>query len=93
MVYAVGDNIASDIAGANHRGWRSILVRTGVFKDDNNGADVAQGSRFAMRPQHHIPPDFLKLASFDVAPLLEPTVLCDDIGEAVDYILLQESLM
>ncbi|KAJ2556521.1 hypothetical protein EV175_001953 [Coemansia sp. RSA 1933] len=30
-VYAVGDNPAADIAGANGAGWTSILVRTGVF--------------------------------------------------------------
>ncbi|OXG86108.1 HAD hydrolase [Cryptococcus neoformans A2-102-5] len=32
-VYMVGDNPASDIAGANAHGWSSILVRTGVFHD------------------------------------------------------------
>lgn len=31
--YMVGDNPASDIAGANAHGWFSILVRTGVFHD------------------------------------------------------------
>ncbi|KAK4057079.1 hypothetical protein OIO90_001979 [Microbotryomycetes sp. JL221] len=31
-VFMVGDNPASDIAGANGFGWDSILVRTGVFK-------------------------------------------------------------
>ncbi|KAJ1888898.1 hypothetical protein LPJ81_006231 [Coemansia sp. IMI 209127] len=30
-VYAIGDNPAADIAGANRAGWTSILVRTGVF--------------------------------------------------------------
>ncbi|KAJ2711523.1 hypothetical protein H4R19_003208 [Coemansia spiralis] len=30
-VYAIGDNPAADIAGANGAGWTSILVRTGVF--------------------------------------------------------------
>ncbi|RUS13444.1 HAD-hyrolase-like-domain-containing protein, partial [Jimgerdemannia flammicorona] len=30
-VYAVGDNPASDVAGANAYGWTSLLVRTGVF--------------------------------------------------------------
>ncbi|CAG8664414.1 1621_t:CDS:2, partial [Cetraspora pellucida] len=35
-IYAVGDNPASDIAGANRYGWTSILVRTGVFKGDNH---------------------------------------------------------
>ncbi|GAA5898437.1 hypothetical protein JCM6882_007775 [Rhodosporidiobolus microsporus] len=31
-VYMVGDNPASDIAGANGFGWESILVQTGVFR-------------------------------------------------------------
>ncbi|GAA5986125.1 hypothetical protein JCM10908_006420 [Rhodotorula pacifica] len=31
-VYMLGDNPASDIAGANAYGWESILVQTGVFK-------------------------------------------------------------
>ena len=30
-VYMVGDNPASDIAGANSFGWQSLLVRTGVY--------------------------------------------------------------
>lgn len=36
----VGDNPASDIAGANGYGWESILVRTGVFrgKDESEAA-------------------------------------------------------
>lgn len=28
----VGDNPASDIAGANAAGWRSVLVRGGVYR-------------------------------------------------------------
>ncbi|CAG8745360.1 13754_t:CDS:10, partial [Dentiscutata erythropus] len=35
-IYAVGDNPASDIAGANAHGWTSILVRTGLFKGEDN---------------------------------------------------------
>jgi len=31
-IYMVGDNPASDIAGANGAGWKSILVRTGVYR-------------------------------------------------------------
>ncbi|BGP18599.1 hypothetical protein JCM10213_004232 [Rhodosporidiobolus nylandii] len=31
-VYMVGDNPASDIAGARNFGWQSILVQTGVFR-------------------------------------------------------------
>ncbi|KAJ1944260.1 hypothetical protein FBU59_002651, partial [Linderina macrospora] len=30
-VFAIGDNPAADIAGANGAGWTSVLVRTGVF--------------------------------------------------------------
>ncbi|KAG0047853.1 hypothetical protein BGZ83_007187 [Gryganskiella cystojenkinii] len=32
VVYAIGDNPYADIAGANGYGWKSVLVRTGVFK-------------------------------------------------------------
>ena len=32
-VWMIGDNPASDIAGANNYGWSSALVRTGVFRD------------------------------------------------------------
>ncbi|KAJ2995416.1 hypothetical protein HDV02_000808 [Globomyces sp. JEL0801] len=35
-VYAIGDNPASDIAGANGYGWHSILVKTGVW-DESHG--------------------------------------------------------
>ena len=39
----IGDNPASDIAGANSKGWVSILVRSGCFnpqaKDNVNGND------------------------------------------------------
>ncbi|KAF8929947.1 hypothetical protein BGZ58_008587 [Dissophora ornata] len=37
-VYAVGDNPYADIAGANAYGWKSVLVKTGVFraKGDEN---------------------------------------------------------
>ncbi|CAG8439784.1 7370_t:CDS:10 [Ambispora gerdemannii] len=37
-VYAVGDNPAADIAGANAHNWNSILVRTGVFEGKDNDA-------------------------------------------------------
>ena len=32
--YMIGDNPHSDIAGANAKGWVSILVKTGVFLVD-----------------------------------------------------------
>lgn len=34
-VYMVGDNPASDIIGANNYGWKSMLVRTGVYRDED----------------------------------------------------------
>ncbi|TPX38378.1 hypothetical protein SmJEL517_g00196 [Synchytrium microbalum] len=37
--YAIGDNPASDIAGANMMGWHSILVKTGVWNAEQHGHD------------------------------------------------------
>lgn len=34
-IYMVGDNPESDICGANASGWESVLLRTGVYKDDD----------------------------------------------------------
>lgn len=34
--YMIGDLPSSDIRGANQAGWSSILVKTGVFKGDEN---------------------------------------------------------
>lgn len=34
-IYMVGDNPESDIAGANACGWKSVLLRTGVYKDED----------------------------------------------------------
>lgn len=39
-IYMVGDNPASDIAGANAYGWKSLLVRTGVFNDSDLEAGI-----------------------------------------------------
>lgn len=38
-VYAVGDNPAADIQGANNYGWTSVLVRTGVFTGKGNSEE------------------------------------------------------
>ncbi|KAJ2083195.1 hypothetical protein H4R24_001025 [Coemansia sp. RSA 988] len=40
-VYAIGDNPAADIAGANGAGWTSVLVRTGVFNGEPGTNDPA----------------------------------------------------
>ncbi|EEB07243.1 hypothetical protein SJAG_02328 [Schizosaccharomyces japonicus yFS275] len=36
-VYMVGDNPESDIKGANEHGWKSVLVRSGVFQPSYPG--------------------------------------------------------
>jgi HAD superfamily hydrolase (TIGR01456 family) len=46
-VFMVGDNPASDITGANAYGWDSLLVRTGVFQDED-----LPGLPKAARPTH-----------------------------------------
>lgn len=45
-VYMVGDNPASDIMGANNYGWKSMLVRTGVYRDDDRPNIVATPDHF-----------------------------------------------
>ncbi|KAK9833554.1 hypothetical protein WJX81_005671 [Elliptochloris bilobata] len=49
-IYAIGDNPASDVRGANAAGgpWRSVLVRTGVFHGTGNDAS---------EPAHHVADD------------------------------------
>jgi ribonucleotide monophosphatase NagD (HAD superfamily) len=32
----IGDNPAADIAGGNGKGWKTILVRTGVYQGIEN---------------------------------------------------------
>ncbi len=38
----IGDTPESDIKGANDQGWISILVRTGLFKGDNDEKNPAK---------------------------------------------------
>ncbi len=38
----IGDSPVSDIKGANEYGWISILVRTGLFKGDNDENNPAK---------------------------------------------------
>lgn len=57
-VYMIGDNPASDIAGANAFGWESILVKTGVFRGEKRedaehvptvvAEDVWEGVKWAL---------------------------------------------
>ncbi|KAI5969178.1 hypothetical protein CANMA_001845 [Candida margitis] len=41
-IYMVGDNPESDIKGANDNGWQSILLRTGVFQDEDYDSIIAK---------------------------------------------------
>ncbi|OCB86802.1 HAD hydrolase [Sanghuangporus baumii] len=45
-VYMVGDNPESDIAGANAKGWQSVLVKTGVY-DPARGPPAHQPTHIA----------------------------------------------
>ena len=53
--YMIGDNPESDIAGGNAVGWTTILVKTGLYKDDlptsKNGNDTRH-------PATHVVKDF-----------------------------------
>ena len=71
-IYAVGDNIASDIVGANLAGWHSVLVRTGVWKDEDANRD----------PTHfYIPKSIEESMSPDsFRQLSQPKTIADDIG-------------
>ena len=33
--YMIGDNPEGDIVGANNAGWNSVLVRSGIFSEEN----------------------------------------------------------
>ena len=35
----IGDNPEGDIEGANRKGWKSILVRTGLFNEPGNSKE------------------------------------------------------
>ena len=47
----IGDNPKTDIAGANARGWTSILVKTGVF-------DAKKQKNDKEHPATHVVKDF-----------------------------------
>jgi len=52
-IYMVGDNIESDIKGANAAGWRTILVRTGVYDPSDQSSRTA-ALRRAHKPGHEV---------------------------------------
>lgn len=53
--YMIGDNPDSDIAGANAKGWTSILVKTGVF--DPNSSRSKDGND-TTNPATHVVKNF-----------------------------------
>ncbi len=63
-IYAVGDNPAADVRGANTAGapWVSVLVRTGVFsgdRDGGGGGGSGSGGNSATDPAHLVVDDVL----------------------------------
>ena len=51
----IGDNPASDIAGAIKKGWISILVKTGVFDPSGPNSKNGNDKKF---PATHVVEDF-----------------------------------
>merc|ERR1711981_47694 len=92
-VYCIGDNIMSDIYGANlytksnsHRKFESMLVCTGVYHAPPN-SDLEK-LRESFQEQevasfHHAPRDFTPLDK----QLLTPSIICQDVDQCIDYIL------
>ena len=52
----IGDNPESDIAGANAKGWTSILVKTGVF--DYKAASSTKLGNDKKNPAKYVVEDF-----------------------------------
>jgi ribonucleotide monophosphatase NagD (HAD superfamily) len=42
QVAMIGDDIITDIGGAHHAGMRSILVRTGKFREDTERSSTVK---------------------------------------------------
>jgi len=53
--YMIGDNPESDIAGANTKGWVSILVKTGVFDPK---AETSKDGNDKRHPATHVVENF-----------------------------------
>ena len=51
----IGDNASTDIAGANSKGWRSILVKTGIFDPK---APTSKNGNDAKNPATYVVQDF-----------------------------------
>lgn len=51
----IGDNPASDIAGGNGKGWKTILVETGVFKRE---AETSLKGNDRANPANYVVKDF-----------------------------------
>ena len=53
--WMIGDNPASDIAGGNGKGWKTILVETGVFKPE---AETSLKGNDRKNPATYVVKDF-----------------------------------
>lgn len=62
----IGDNPLSDIAGANAKGWTSILVRTGVFDPE---AETSKDGNDIKHPATHVVENFQE--AIDLIYMLE----------------------
>ena len=71
--YMIGDNASTDIAGANKKGWTSILVKTGIF--DPNAATSTLGND-RENPATYVVEDFEE--AIDLIYSLENDLPSDD---------------
>lgn len=89
-VYGIGDNLASDILGANMNGCHSILVRTGVFKEDPEDKSSPFKLSDAVIKSLQVQRDWTKDT---IQQSLSPKTICDDVGDAVDFIFQNEQIL
>ncbi|RLV94265.1 Uncharacterized protein JA1_001898 [Spathaspora sp. JA1] len=64
-IYMIGDNPASDIQGANDHGWESVLLRTGVYADEDLGSLTAKPTAGVFNDVHDAVVEILRVNHVD----------------------------
>lgn len=60
----IGDNPEGDIEGANRKGWESMLVRTGLFKDGEN--DMKHPAKYVVQDMDEAVRKIFQLENIDI---------------------------
>jgi len=96
-IYCIGDNLISDIYGANRynhntcRNFLSMLVCTGVYHPVSKNDLSALRSSIKSINIHHAPTDF-HAHIHESKELLQPTYLFDDVNDCVSFVLEKEGV-